>query len=326
MIREVAPNIYRISVPLPGNPLRELNSYLVKGGERSLLIDTGFRQKACRSALLEGMQAIGVWMEQTDILLTHLHADHTGLVSDIASSESMVYIDANDRDWLMRDTRSLLLMQEDARFVSAGIDAAMLSQVSQTHPGRALASDLDFDRYEPLYEGNSLRVGEYVLEVIRTPGHTPGHICLWLEEQRIMFTGDHVLFDITPNITCWPNMEDALGCYLSSLRRVREYPVVLALPAHRSTGDFHSRVDELIEHHAFRLQECLKVVQGQPGLSAFDIAGRLTWRIRSRDWQSFPTTQKWFAVGECLSHLDLLEKTGRIYHRTEDGVQRYYPV
>ncbi len=47
----ISEGLYRIPVPLPGNPLRELNSYLLRGRERSLLIDTGFRQEEGRRAL-----------------------------------------------------------------------------------------------------------------------------------------------------------------------------------------------------------------------------------------------------------------------------------
>lgn len=75
-----------------------------------------------------------------------------------------------------------------------------------------------------------LEVGGYRLEVLRTPGHTPSHLCLWMAEQQVMFTGDHVLFDITPNITRWPNLENALGCYLRSLKQVREYDVKRPCP------------------------------------------------------------------------------------------------
>ena len=50
MYTQIEGNIFSIYVPLPGNPLRNLNSYLVKGRarERSLLIDTGFRREECR--------------------------------------------------------------------------------------------------------------------------------------------------------------------------------------------------------------------------------------------------------------------------------------
>lgn len=98
MPREVMRNIYRIPVPLPNNPLRELNCYLIRGKDRSLLIDTGFRQETCRRALFDGLQELNVRMEDTDIFLTHLHSDHTGLLPEVASASSRVFIDDLDRD------------------------------------------------------------------------------------------------------------------------------------------------------------------------------------------------------------------------------------
>ena len=61
MVEEIAKNLYRIPVPLEGNPLRELNSYFIRGTDRDLLIDTGFRTKACLVALEDGLDA---WAEK----------------------------------------------------------------------------------------------------------------------------------------------------------------------------------------------------------------------------------------------------------------------
>ena len=57
LVEQVADGIWRIGVELPQNPLRELNSYLIKGkeNERDLLIDTGFRREECREALFAGL-------------------------------------------------------------------------------------------------------------------------------------------------------------------------------------------------------------------------------------------------------------------------------
>lgn len=326
MPRQVMENIYRIPVPLPNNPLRELNCYLIRGRDRNLLIDTGFRQEACREALFAGLRELEVRMEETDILLTHLHSDHTGLIAEAASPESRVYIDDADRDWIVGTTRFPLEELENQRFSMAGIPPEMLRVAAETHPGRCFAPDPEFHRYTTLSTGDVLEVGGYRLEVIQTPGHTPSHLCLWMAEQQTMFTGDHVLFDITPNITRWPNLEDSLGRYLESLRMVRAYDVKTALPAHRATGDFHARVDALLRHHEYRLNECLKVVQEEPGLLPFDIAGRMTWRIRAKNWDDFPIPQKWFAVGECLSHLDRLALQGQVREEETEGLLRYYPV
>ena len=49
MAERLAEDLWRLDIPLVGNPLKNLNSYLLTG-ERSLLIDTGFRQQSCREA------------------------------------------------------------------------------------------------------------------------------------------------------------------------------------------------------------------------------------------------------------------------------------
>ncbi len=125
-----------------------------------------------------------------------------------------------------------------------------------------------------------------------------------------MFTGDHVLFDITPYITSWVGVENSLGDYMNSLRAIRSYDVKLALPGHRATGDFHARIDALLRHHAARLAECMDVVRARPGLTVYEIASFMTWKIRAVSWETFPDNQKWFAVGECMSHLDYSRRTG----------------
>ena len=179
-------------------------------------------------------------------------------------------------------------------------------------------------RLTPLRDGDVLRVGSFALETFLVPGHTPGTCRFYLREQGILFTGDHVLFDITPNITSWPEIDDSLGSYIDQLRRVRDRPVRLALPGHRQTGDFRRRVDELLVHHERRLAEALSIIRANPGLCGYEIAGRMKWKIRAADWDSFPLIQKWFATGECLSHLDYLRKRGIVSRIQEGGRLCYY--
>ena len=69
-----------------------------------------------------------------------------------------------------------------------------------------------------LKDGDQLELAGFSIRVFHTPGHTPGHMVLYLPEQQLLFSGDHVLFDISPNITSWPEVEDSLGDYLESLK------------------------------------------------------------------------------------------------------------
>lgn len=321
MTTELMDGIFRLQIPLPKNPLVELNAYLIRGkeGERSLLIDTGFCQEACREALFACLESLDVKMEETDILLTHLHSDHTGLMPEIVTDQTTVYISKPDRDWIDGDYRFDLEKQEDEKFLTAGFNPEIVAVASTTHPGRRFAPSPDFHRYTLVDDGDVLNVGGYRLELIMVPGHTPGQIVVWLEEQKAMFTADHVLFDITPNITGWPNLPDSLGEYIKSLKKVYSYPVKHVFPGHQEAGDFHKRIDELLVHHRERLDECLHIVEKNPGLVAHDIAGLMSWNIEARSWNDFPPAQKWFAVGECMSHLERLMAEEKVTSQ-EDGV------
>ena len=92
MPEEIMQNIHRIPVPLPGNPLKELNAYLIRGKDRNLLIDTGFRQPACREALFAGLRELGLRRGDVDVLLTHLHSDHAGLAPEAAGETGTIFV------------------------------------------------------------------------------------------------------------------------------------------------------------------------------------------------------------------------------------------
>lgn len=313
----ISEGLYRIPVPLPGNPLRELNSYLLRGRERSLLIDTGFRQEEGRRALFAGLAELDVDPRDVDVALTHLHSDHSGLAPEVVGETGWIYVSGPDRAYLEQPEEAKWA-HTDAFYISEGFPPELLAQ-NRANPARALAP-VPTGRYRTLEPGAVLEAGGRRLTCLPAPGHTPGQLCFWDESDGILFTSDHVLFDISPNITPWNGMEDALGCYLDSLRAVRELPARLALPGHRRPGALAPRVDALLEHHARRLDELTAILRARPGSTAYEAAAHMTWNIRSRSWDDFPLAQKWFAVGECIAHLDHLRRQGRLQREQQDGV------
>jgi glyoxylase-like metal-dependent hydrolase (beta-lactamase superfamily II) len=312
MIEQITDALYRIPVPLPGNPLKELNSYFIRGDEGDLLIDVGFRMPECRAALIQGLAELGSRPERRDILLTHLHSDHSGLANEFVGPERQIFISEGERrylEWYLTGEPSRAMHD---RLVSEGFPEDLLTHIEAVNPARVSSLDRLTSQFYGLSDGEILRAGAYALRTVVVPGHTPSNTMFWIEKQRILFTGDHVLFDITPNITAWAGIEDALGNYLGSLRKAWNYPAILALPGHRKPGNYQERVQYLLKHHEHRLAQSFSIVVGTPGLTAYEIASRMTWRIRSDNWETFPAVQKRYAVGECLSHLDYLRKRKQI--------------
>ena len=327
MLQEILPGLFRIPVPLPGNPLKELNAYFLRGRERGILIDTGFCQPECRQALFAGLEELGCRNRPVDVLLTHLHSDHAGLALEAAGETGRIYISRIDLPSLdSREARLRYWETIDRRFLEEGFPPAVMERLNWSNPARILAAPPSQGRYIGLEDGQELRLDGWRLRCLLMPGHTPGQMCFWMEEPGVLFLGDHVLFDITPNITSWPDLPDALGSYLDSLNKIRAYGVACkyALPGHRKSGDLLQRIDALTAHHDRRLAEALEAVRRHPGAGAHELAGYMTWKIRAASWAEFPDPQKWFAVGECMAHLDHLQALGQIRRTVEGGQAAYY--
>ncbi len=319
-IKELMPGLYRIPVPLTGNPLKELNCYLFRRteqqGSRNLIVDTGFAKRECFETIELGCAACGAALEETDILLTHIHADHISGVPLLKRPGIKVYIGRLDVKFLVESNggRNFRDVLEDVvlRLRESRVDERILKEMTEATFSTIMPKEAQYCEYEFIEDGERLTAGGYTLKAVCTPGHTPGHMCFEVENTGAMILGDHVMFDITPNITHWPGVEDSLGDYLNSLDRIDACDVTLPLPAHRHKGDFHSRISQLREHHEKRIEECLSVVHRLNVGYLYDIAGGMTWKIRADSWDGFPPMQRWFAIGECISHIDYLKKRGYI--------------
>lgn len=326
MIIEIVPNIYKFDVVLPENPLKNLNCYVVKGNERNLIIDTGFNREECYDALINGIKELKLDMEITDIFVTHLHGDHSGLVPRIAAKNSRIYMNPADKSIL----DNLIMQSSDYWdkyeniFKSEGFSEEEIIMSRLTNPARKFVPSSIFEII-PVGDGTLLNYGGYEFTAIETPGHTPGHTCLYSSKEKIMFCGDHLIFGITPNITMWMGVENSLGDYIKSLDKVKKYEVKLALSGHREmTGDFQERIEELKQHHKNRLSELYSIISENPGIDGYNIASKMKWSIRAKSWEDFPIPQKWFAVGETISHLDYLIEEGKIHRVVKEGKNTYY--
>ncbi len=319
MIEQVLPDIFKIEVPLPKNPLRATNSYFIRGNERNLLVDTGFNCEESRDAMVSAFQELNVSMENTDLFITHLHSDHAGLLSFLTTPQTTVWMSEPDGYVVGGGQLSSHWQIFSGFLVGSGLIADGIENTIERHPGYRYAPEI-FGDFTNVQEGDEIKVGSYRFQCLETKGHTPGHICLYDQDKKLLLSGDHILGKITPNITLWQLGEDVLGDYLRSLDRIASLDVDLVLPGHRYImNDCRGRIQELKNHHKARLENVLDIL-GDQSLNGVEVAQQMKWDLSFKDWRDFPWGQKLFAVGEAMSHLYHLFQLGVLLIHCENDI------
>lgn len=308
MIQEVLPNIFLLPIPLPMSPLKVLNSYLIRGADRSLLIDTGFNRRECKEALFSYLSELDIDIDSIDLFITHMHNDHCGLAFEIASDNSIVYCNSIDMEIILSTLAGNRVQELGKKLFEHGypeIDLNLASDLirrdisEKSHPSTDIKDE------------DVLHYGGYELICLTTPGHTPGHCCLYEPTNQILFGGDLLLSDITPNIGVSIYLGDDLGQYIMSLERINKLDIQMVLPGHRSIiKNYKDRISEILMHHEYRMKEILQFI-GNTSKDAFQVAGLITWDSKS-PWNELPMYQKWFATAEVIAHLEHMALIGLI--------------
>lgn len=164
-----------------------------------------------------------------------------------------------------------------------------LQAIPESHPGFKfkIREDLAF---HVLKEDDSIRIGDYMLKCVETPGHTWGHMCLYEPNKKILVSGDHILSDITPGIQLWFGEWDPLKEYLASLDKVYGLDIELVLPGHRDIfKKCKERIQELKHHHQKRLDEIVSIL-GKGRKNAYQVASQMSWDIICDSWDLFLNT------------------------------------
>lgn len=326
-LEELQKNIYLMGLPLPNNPLKEINIYIIKGGdgEKSMIIDTGFNRQESKDAFEFAFKELGLSPENTILFLTHLHSDHTGLAGYFADMGMEVYASELDADILNNS-----LKKEDSKWMDTvrlahmqGLDEDELD--IEDHPGYKYRPIGHVD-YRIVRPGDVFKIGGYSLQVLDFKGHTPGLVGLYDRAEKVLFCGDHILKKITPNITLWGyEYGDSLGIYFDSLEYAYSLEVKHLYSSHRALVEDHrARIDEIRLHHKKRLDEAREALRKSGKSTVRSVTKQMHWDISSRNWDEFPKSQKWFAAGEAHAHLEHLYAIGEVGREEEEGVLYYY--
>lgn len=331
-MEESTPGIFRIPLPLPANvDLDHINTYLVRGQNGCLLIDTGWNTPKTFDTLKEQLDEIGVaFSDISQIVLTHVHPDHYGLAgrlkqlapASVAMHELEVpFIESRyvKMDNLLEELAELLIIHGVPKETLPELRSASLKMVEFVTP---TPPDI------VLHGGETITLDDFHFRVLLSPGHSPGHICLYEAERQVLISGDHILPGITPNIGLNPQSgENPLSDYLASLKEIKKLDVKLVLPGHELPfTNLKQRIGQLIRHHRERNTRILKALGDGPK-TAGAIAGGMAWGKQARhpNWYQLNPWDKRMAVMETLAHLEAMRAEGRVERFTRNGTIHYQP-
>ena len=252
---QVAPLIRRVIARNPSKfTYHGTGTYIVGRSEADsevAVIDPGPISESHREAL----QAALAGQRVTAILVTHCHSDHSPLAAWLKETTGAPTVafgpHALSHGWIEDDTPDELDQEETRAAVLA--EAAGEAKVEES-------LDFDFDPDVRVADGAVAASGDgWTLRAVHTPGHTSNHMCYWLDEQRSLFTGDHIMGWSTTVIT--PPDGD-MRSYFASLQRVKDLDPAVLWPTHGApVTDARPFIEAFVQHRLDREAGVLRAVR-----------------------------------------------------------------
>jgi glyoxylase-like metal-dependent hydrolase (beta-lactamase superfamily II) len=305
-LTEVAADVFELRLPIPFED-GLVNVFLFPDGDEADLVDCGMNTDESVDAIHAAVRHVGAKRIRR-LVVTHIHPDHYGAAGVFAGpgladlylhrlEVPLVYPRYVELEHLVSEVHTYLLVNgvpEDEAQVMSNSQRALSEIVKPAVPAVQLEG------------AETLEVGRRRLRVEWTPGHSPGHICLYDKSDKLLLAGDHMLPELSPNIGLHPqSTPDPLHEYLDGLKRLAGYEPRLILPAHgRPFTDASKRVSALLAHHKKRLNQ-IAAIASHGERSAWSVALEL-WGPRDNPYE------KRAALQEGLAHLQALAVEGRV--------------
>jgi glyoxylase-like metal-dependent hydrolase (beta-lactamase superfamily II) len=336
---EVAPGVRWVRMALPF-ALDHINLWLLRdeidgpNGKREgwSIVDCGIANDATRACWEQVFATELQGLPVLRVIVTHLHPDHIGLAAWLTERwstpehECRLWISGTDYNGARMSSnpsaKASVITPVFAK--SHGITDPEALQMIQTRGGHyATMVPKVPERFRRMVDGDVIRIGGHAWHCHVGYGHAPEHISLHCPGLNVLISGDMVLPRISTNVGVHENEPegDPLKRYLDSIERMRALPAAsLVLPSHgRPFTGLHTRIDQLLAHHAERLADVMQACAEKPQ-SAADLLGVLFKR-------KLDLHQTTFAMGESIAHLHALWHAGKLQRRRDaEGVYRFSPV
>jgi len=327
---EIAPDLWRLPLPIYRHSLGGANAYLIRDADGFLLFDCGADVEECVETLARQLAGLGVPFHAIHtLILSHGHGDHAGQALRVAGlTGGRIACHQYEAQFIGYPNGSDADLQQFVAWLSRhGYPESEIAAILETSATNERGDRRD-QQLQPdlsLVGGEVFRAGRYQFEALWIPGHTPGHLCLYDRDRKILLTGDHILEVVTPNVGLHPLLaENPLPGYLASLRELADDDIQVVLPGHGSRiADLPARTAEIAARHDDRRAQLLALLSPTPQ-SAYALAVQVWAKPGRRHWSALHPHLRRNAVGMLAAHLELLADNGvGVASREEDGTLRF---
>ena len=318
MTIQVFDKIYKIELPIPF-PLKTTNVFFVDESPRTL-VDTGIKTEDSFEALKKGLEEIGFSLDSIErILITHGHIDHYGQAQKISSlSKAPIYIHSKEYGRIRSIIHSFGILK--SILLRNGVPETLVNEaIRYMKSFQNLADDLEEAFF--LNDGDPIPFQSMTWTTLHCPGHSPGLICFYWPEKKILFTGDHLLKEITPNPILnipenrGPFRYTSLKEYLNSLEKVERLDISIIFPGHGDDiDDTKGLIRNIFAHHQQRMEHVLASIS-KDEKTPFEIAMDL--------FPGIPSFEIFLGISEALGHLEILREKGMVRVKEKEEKDYY---
>jgi glyoxylase-like metal-dependent hydrolase (beta-lactamase superfamily II) len=318
MTSRLPDRIYRIELPIP-YPVKTTNVFFVDELPRTL-VDTGIKTEVSFKALKKGLENIGFGLNAIErILITHGHIDHYGQAKRLSSlSGAPIYIHSKEYGKIRSILHSLGFLK--SILLRNGVPKGLVEEaIRYIESAQNLADPLEEAFF--LKDGDAIPFQSMTWTVLHCPGHSPGLICFYWPEKKILLTGDHLLKEVTPNPilnvseNVFPFRYPSLREYLTSLEKIERMDLSLLLPGHgEMIHDPQGLIQKIFAHHRERMSVIVaSLSRGEK--TPFEIAMDL--------FPGVPPFEVFLGISEAVGHLEILREEGRVRVAEKEGIDIY---
>lgn len=242
-MKKITDDIYLIHLPLPFSAVKELSIYYIDG-KLPALIDTGIGDAESIEIISSQLRKINRSIKDISFIInTHEHIEHFSGDRTIKEISGGTVIASTSAAQVIENFHK---STEELKVNLPSYDIELTEEIYDIIDQELQVDSVKVDRQ--IEDGDIIDTGNVKLKAITTPGHAKGHICLYDEESKVLFTGDHIIAKTSTfvgydfrEITSQRILDvfnksneayDHLSLYIDSIKKLELLDIDIILPGH----------------------------------------------------------------------------------------------